>query len=106
MFDLNNIELYYFFNVYNDQFILYDEKNNTHKTYLCFLNKYYEKTYFNENYKIINIKETLFNKITLNLKKNIFYNDLNINGKYFIFGKYLQLNYSNNSHIYQLNNNV
>ena len=105
-YDLNNIELYYFFNVYNDQFILYDEKNNTHKTYLYFLNKYYEKTYFNENYKIINIKENLFNKITLNIKNNIFYNDLNINGKYFIFGKYLQLNYSNDFHIYQLNNDV
>ena len=48
----------------------------------------------------------MFNKITLNIKNNIFYDDLNINGKYFIFGKYLQLNYSNNSHIYQLSNDV
>lgn len=105
-YDLNNIELYYFFNISNNHFILYDELNNTHKTFIYFLNKYYEKSYFNKNFKIININHESFNNVTLNLKTNDFYFDLDINGKYKIFGVYLQLNYLNKTLIYKLNDNI
>ena len=41
-YDLNNIEMYYFFDLDDDKFILYDEINDTINTYINFQNKYYE----------------------------------------------------------------
>lgn len=105
-YDLNNIELYYFFNTNNNKFVLYDEFNNTHKNYILFLNKYYEESYFNSNFKMININDPSFNKLTLNLKNNEFYDNLNIKGIYKIFGTYLQINYLNKNNIYQIENNT
>ena len=104
-YDLNNIEMYYFFDLNNDKFILYDEINDTINTYINFQNKYYEISYFNQTYKKINVNDKLFNNITLNLTSNEFYSNINIDGDYYIYGDYLQLNYLNNNNIYKLSNN-
>lgn len=104
-YDLNNIEMYYFFDLDNDKFILYDEINDSINTFIYFQNKYYEISYFYENYKKININNNLFNQITLNLNNNEFYSNINLHGNYQIYGEYLQINYLNNNNIYLLNEN-
>ena len=105
-YDLNNIELYYFFNIHNDEFILHNEENNSNKIYIHFLNKYYEKSYFNQNYKILQINDIEFNNIIISIHDNNFYAELNIKGYYKIYGIYLQLNYLNKCFIYELKNNI
>ena len=100
-YDLNNIEMYYFFDLNNDEFILYDEKNENYSVYVLFLNKYYEKNYFNTNFKKLNIdNDTFNNEIIINLNNNIFYNNVNINGFYINYGNYLNLKYLNKNFLY------
>ena len=106
-YDLSNIELYYFFDIKNKEFILYDEKNQKSTEYVYFLNKYYDKNYFNENYKQLKIDNDFFNnEIIINKNTSIFYNNLNIIGNYQIFGKYLFLNYLNKNYLYIYNNHI
>ena len=106
-YDLNNIEMYYFFDLNNDEFILYDEKNENYSVYVLFLNKYYEKNYFNTNFKKLNIdNDTFNNEIIINLNNNIFYNNVNINGFYINYGNYLNLKYLNKNFLYIKENNI
>lgn len=105
-YDLNSIEMYYFFDLDDDKFILYDEINDTINTYINFQNKYYEISYYNYTFKKLYIDNDLFNEITLNLNNNEFYTNKNINGNYQKYGTYLQLNYLNNQNIFILNNDI
>ena len=104
-YDLNNIELYYFFDFDNNQFILFDENNLNKKYFIFFKNKYFEKSFFNKNFIEIYLNNSLFNNnLTLELKSNNFYNKINnIKGTYSKFGDYLSINYFNKNLIYKFN---
>ena len=106
-YDLSNIELYYFFDIKNKEFILYDEKNQTSTEYVYFQNKYYDKNYFDENYKQIKVDNDFFNnEIIIHKNTSKFYNNQDIIGNYQIFGKYLFLNYLNKNYLYIYNNHI
>ena len=106
-YDMNNIELYYFFDTYDNKFILYNEIDKTKKIYIHFKNKYFEISYFNDNFKYIKLNDEHYqNEIIINLENNEFYDSINLLGTYKLYGKYLELNCSNKNQLYKLENNI
>jgi len=100
-YNLHNIELYYFFHIHKNHFVLYDELTEINTTFIYFLNKYYELNYFNKNYFSVELVDFIFNKITLHKSSNLFYYDLNVQGTYKKFGTYLILTYFGHTYLFQ-----
>ena len=101
-YNLNNIELYYFFHIKNNHFVLYNELTEINKTFIYFLNKYYELNYFNMNYLYVELLDFKFHKIILHKFSNLFFYDLNIQGIFKRYGDYLELIYLGHTYLFQI----